>query len=243
MFSKKIVKSKVSFISHLYITFKKVMATNYILLFCIKNFFNYYFVSTKHFHKSLESIFNKLRFYNLVKKDIIKFNYYYLNTNFRERFKNFFKLLLNKFMSSGCRFISEHIFKPIMNSPKNTFFFKQIHVAIEFLKPRLNLKIFEIKSKGKKRSIKKEDKDKEKKKLKIIPEKIGPFKGYKIALNWIIHSISSNYTTDQYLSILNEFFSVNLGWGKSLVYKKNFYKTAGKNRMSFHFRWKKNIWT
>lgn len=166
----------------------------------------------------------------------IDLTYYFLNTDFNYKFKSFFKSFLNKFMSSGSRYSTEKTFNNMIIFNKSYFFFGYLFDSLEYLKPYINIKIFEFKQKGKKKSVKKGKK--EKKQVKIIPEQIGLLKSYRVAFKWLVSSILEDTINSFRGAVVNELINTSrYKTSRSLKKRNNVYKLASENRSFFHYRW------
>merc|ERR1712137_331662 len=117
--------------------------------------------------------------FSSVNINLLDFTYYYLNVDFLNNYKSFFKNFLNKFMRSGKRYLVEKKFDLMLTSNKNSCLFIYLFDSLEYLKPFINIKLFTFKQKGKKKSVKKGKKVKNF--IKVVPEQIGHIKSYKVA--------------------------------------------------------------
>lgn len=206
----------------------------------------YYYYIKYNFKFNINTKFNLLDFilpsypfklYKLLllENNLLDFTYYFINVDFIDKYKSFFKNFLNKFMRAGKRYLVEKKFNLILTSNKNSDLFIYLFDSLEYLKPYINIKLFTFKQKGKKKSVKKGKRVK--KNIKVIPEQIGHIKSYKVALNWLVSSIlNSDYSFKK--AIIKELVHTSkYKYSQSIKKRNNVYKLASENRSSFHYRW------
>lgn len=229
---------KLSVIKIYYTLFQRLEFLNkyYFILFKLIDFFNkkiIHIVSTLFSTKKINTVV-------IENSDIFEKVEKYQNFFFKRELKHqeFLRILMNKFMLKGRKYLIEKRFNELLCSNKSYYLYYFLYEAIEILRPCLDLKVYTFKKRGKKRSVKKGTRVVQH--VKIIPVEITKVKSYKIAFKWLVKAIltqKSEPFKNSLVKVIKETYYKTYN-SSAVLYKKQAYQTAAINRQGSHYRWK-----